>query len=67
LDIGSFSKEAECNLSNLPALCTQGGVFWIVRATMHACTGVGDLVAVIKRRFVNCKRNRDWRIYSVER
>jgi hypothetical protein len=32
---------------------------------MHAFTGVGDLVAVIRRRFINCKRNRDWRIYTV--
>jgi hypothetical protein len=61
LDTGSFSKEAKCNLSPLLAR----GVFWIVRATMHAFTGVGDLVAVIRRRFINCKRNRDWRIYTV--
>ena len=45
----------------------QGGVFWIARAAMHTCTGVGDLVAAMTRRFVNCKRNRhrDWRIYTV--
>jgi hypothetical protein len=61
LDTGSFSKEAECNLSPLLPLCMQGGVFLIVRATMHACTGARDLVMVIRSRFVNCKRNRDWR------